>query len=117
MGGSGGKYHCSLTLSRDEREYPGEIGFPLYRAGEAGSLVKNLGIRKDVPESERRSLTLSRRDDFEGCNVSAVDMVATSRRGTMDRFYGTQLLWVFWFLAWIKVCDRSNQVNSGLCVQ
>jgi hypothetical protein len=71
---------------------------PLYRAGEAGSLVRNLGIRKDVEDIDRRSFTLSRRDtDFEDCRGWSVDgMVASiscEEQLTMY-FYGRQLCWI-----------------------
>ena len=71
---------------------------PLYRAGEAGSLVKNLGIRKEVEDIDRRSFTLSRRDADFDCWRASVDMVAS--KSCEERlcmyFYGTQFVLDSW---------------------
>jgi len=69
-GGSGGKYHCSVSPDeidafRRGEMYPGDIAVPVYRAGEAGSWDMNLGSRNDVEGDNNLSLTLSRREvDF-----------------------------------------------------
>jgi hypothetical protein len=80
-GGSGGKYHCSrapgdVTPSRED-EYPGDIGVPEYRAGLAGSFVKNLGSLKDEPGGNILSLMLARKESRFCCFVDDIDIVAS----------------------------------------
>jgi hypothetical protein len=64
----GGKYHCSFGGDGVHS------GFPWYRAGDAGSPLRNLGRRIEVVESESLSLNLSRSDDLGGSTLME-DMV------------------------------------------